>query len=243
VDARRDIRDDVVMTAYARCAALLRDGTPCGRTVAVGSEFCAHHTKLLATTDAETMRRGRTPKPRATRKEMVRVVTESTVDEGMTTTIVANASADPATVRPTFATAAAANVNQLTTSLLEAAGSAVKPVWLTVECAACGERARIEAPIPDVRSRVAAIELLLREGLGRPAIAEEVPSPRLPANAAAVKEMGWDEMQALFAATYVEEIAAAERSGSAAVLRAKLAALSNGERRALQDALDQLQPA
>ena len=46
-----------------------------------------------------------------------------------------------------------------------------------------------------------------------------------------------------FAATYVEEIAAAERSGSAAVLRAKLAALSNGERRALQDALDQLQPA
>jgi hypothetical protein len=33
------------------------------------------------------------------------------------------------------------------------------------------------APIPDVRARVAAIELLLREGLGRPAQAEE-PPPR-----------------------------------------------------------------
>jgi len=131
------------------------------------------------------------------------------------TTVVANANADPATVRPSFAAAAGENVDQLTASLLEAAGSAVKPVWLTVECAACGERARIEAPIPDVRARVAAIELLLREGLGRPATAEEVPSPRLPPNVAAVKEMGWDEMQALFAATYVEELG----SRNAAVAR------------------------
>jgi hypothetical protein len=81
-------------------------------------------------------------------------------------------------------------VEQLTASLLEAAGSAVKPVWLTVECAACGERSRIEAPVPDVRARVAAIELLLREGLGRPATVEEVPAPRMPTNAAAVRELG-----------------------------------------------------
>jgi hypothetical protein len=77
-------------------------------------------------------------------------------------------------------------------------------------------------PIPDVRARVAAIELLLREGLGRPATAEEVPSPRLPASVAAVREMGWDEMQALFATTDVDEIAAAERSGGEAALRTKL---------------------
>jgi hypothetical protein len=231
------------MTAYPRCAALLRDGTACGRTVAAGSEFCVHHTKLLATTDVETMRHGRTPKPRATRKQMLRVVTESAVDDVTTTAIVANASADPAAVRPTFAAAAAENVDQLTASLLEAAGSAVKPVWLTVECAACGERARIEAPIPDVRARVAAIELLLREGLGRPATTEEVPSPRLPASAAAVKEMDWDEMQALFAATYVEELAIAERSGGEAALRSRLASLSEAERQALRHALDELQPA
>jgi hypothetical protein len=57
--------------------------------------------------------------------------------------------ADPATVRPSLAVAAAENVEQLTASLLEAAGSAVKPVWLTVECTACGERSRVEAPVPD----------------------------------------------------------------------------------------------
>jgi hypothetical protein len=44
------------------------------------------------------------------------------------------ASADPATVRPLLAVAAAENVEALKASLLEAAGSAVKPVWLTVEC-------------------------------------------------------------------------------------------------------------
>jgi hypothetical protein len=190
----------VVMAEFPRCAALLRDGTLCGRTVAAASDFCVHHTKLLATTDAETMRQGRTPKPRATKKQTLRVVTEPAIDVMMTTTetdasglattktmarsndhantmtntIAANA--DPTTVRPLFAAAAAENVDQLTAALLEAAGSAVKPVWLTVECATCGERSRIEAPVPDVRARVAAIELLLREGLGRPATADEVPS-------------------------------------------------------------------
>jgi hypothetical protein len=197
MDAKGRFRHNLVMTADPRCAALLRDGTECGRTVAAGSDFCVHHAKLLATVDAETLRRGRTPKPRATKGPTLRVIADVMSDDATTTTVTGNANADPAVVRPSFAAAAAENVDQLTASLLEAAGSAVKPVWLTVECAACGERARIEAPIPDVRARVAAIELLLREGLGRPATAEEVPGPRLPASVAAVKEMGWDEMQTL----------------------------------------------
>jgi hypothetical protein len=54
--------------------------------------------------------------------------------------------------------------------------------------------------------------------------------------------MGWDEMQALFAATYVDEIAAAQRSGGEAALRTKLASLSEAEQRALRLALDELQP-
>jgi hypothetical protein len=83
-----------------------------------------HHTKLLATTDAETMRRGRTPKSRATKKRMLRVVTEPAIDviptttdtaasgdattktmaglndhaNAMTTTVVPNANVDPSTV-------------------------------------------------------------------------------------------------------------------------------------------------
>jgi hypothetical protein len=92
--------------------------------------------------------------------------------------------------------------------------------------------------VPDVRARVAAIELLLREGLGRPATAEEVTSPQLPTNVAAVGEMTWEEMQALFAAIYVDEIAAAQRDGSEALVEAKVAALSEGERRVLREALD-----
>lgn len=230
------IGDDFVVPAFPRCSALLRDGQPCGRTVAEGSEFCVHHTKLLVTVDAETMRRGRTPKPRAIRKQRLHVVAESAVEDSTTAGVGAIENADPATVRPSLAVAAAANVEQLTASLLEAAGSAVKPVWLTVECAACGERSRVEAPVPDVRARVAAIELLLREGLGRPATAE-VHSPRMPSSVTAVKEMSWDELQALFAAIYVDEIAAAQRDGSDALVRAKVAALSEGERRVLREAL------
>jgi hypothetical protein len=125
--------------------------------------------------------------------------------------------------------------------LFEAAGSAVKPVWLTVECTACGERSRIEAPVPDVRARVAAIELLLREGLGRPAAAEEVRAPRMPASMEAVKEMSWAELQALFAATYVDEIAALPRDGSDALVRRKLAALPVEQQRVLRDALNELE--
>jgi hypothetical protein len=50
-------------------------------------------------------------------------------------------------------------------------------------------------------------------------------------------------MQALFAATYVDEIAAVQRSGGEALVRAKLAALTEGERRLLRDALLELDAA
>jgi hypothetical protein len=223
------------MAASPRCAALLRDGGPCGRTVAAGSEFCLHHTKLLATVDAEALRQGRTPK-NVTKTQMLRVVPEPELDEP-TDGAAAVTTADPSTVRPLLAAAAAENVEQLTASLLEAAGSAVRPVWVTVECAGCGERSRVEAPVPDVRARVAAIELLLREGLGRAPQAEEAPAPRLPATVAAVEEMGWEEMKALFAALHVEEIAAVQRHGGKALVREKLAELSGDERHILREAL------
>ena len=167
---------------------------------------------------------------------MLRVVAEATA-EREPETIAGPASADPATVRPSLALAAAENLDALKASLLEAAGSAIKPVWLTVECSGCGERSRVEAPMPDVRSRLAAIEVLLREGLGRAPQAEEAPAPTLPASVAAVKEMGWDEMQALFASLYLDEIAAVQRDGGGAALREKLGVLSEDSRRLLREAL------
>jgi hypothetical protein len=142
----------------------LRDGQACRSTVAAGSEFCVHRAKLLATVDAETMRRRRTAKKRALKETVLHVVPESALETGAAAEAATIAKADPATVRPLLAAAAAENVEQLKASLLEAAGKAVRPVWLTVECSGCGERSRVEAPVPDVRARVAAIELLLREG-------------------------------------------------------------------------------
>jgi hypothetical protein len=39
---------------------------------------------------------------------------------------------------------------------------------LMVECPCCGARSHVEAPVRDLSGRLGAIELLLREGLGRP---------------------------------------------------------------------------
>jgi hypothetical protein len=242
VDGSDAISNHSVMSAFPRCAALLRNGQPCDRTAAEGSEFCVHHTELLTTVDAEKLRQGRTPKNRRSAKQTLRVVSGRAADVGSTADAPL-ANADPATVRPTLAAAAAENLEQLTTSLLEAAGSAVKRVWVTVECDGCGARSQVEAPVPDVRARLAAIELLLREGLGRAPQAEEKPASRLPASVVAVKEMGWDEMQALFASLYVEEIAAVQRDGGERALRSKVALLSEPERQALRRALHELQPA
>ena len=155
MDGGDAISNHSVMSALPRCAALLRNGQPCNRTVAQGSEFCVHHTKLLATVDAETLRSGRMPKTRSAAKQMLHLVSEPRSDAEMTVTATI-ATADPATVRPSLAAAAAENLEQLTTSLLEAAGSAAKPVWITVACNNCGVRSQVEAPVPDVRARLAA---------------------------------------------------------------------------------------
>jgi hypothetical protein len=82
-----------------------------------------------------------------------------------------------------------------------------------------------------------AIETLLAQALGRPGQAEEQPAPRLPTNVAAVKELGGEEMQYLFAATFVDEITAMQREGGEAMLRERVEALSRDERRALREAL------
>jgi hypothetical protein len=240
VDSAGVLRDHFVMPAFPRCGALLRNGKTCGRTVEVGSEFCVHHTRLLETVDAAALRQGRIPKKRGLKTSTLRVVPTNCESTTATTAIT---NPDPATVRPSLAAAAAENIEALKASLLEAAASATKPTWITVECSGCGERSQVEAPVPDVRARVAAIELLLREGLGRPAAAEEVHAPRMPATVAAVNEMSWEEMQAVFAATYVDEIAAVQRSGGAALVREKLLTLTQGERRVLRDALLELDAA
>ena len=63
---------------------------------------------------------------------------------------------------------------------------------------------------------------------------------RLPSTTAAVKDMSWDDMEALFASTCVDEIACAQRDGGHALVRDKLAELTNAERNSIRTALLEL---
>jgi hypothetical protein len=193
-----------------------------------------YHAKLLDSVGAEALRHGRIPKKHILKDATLRLVDEPTTEPDPTTTVVG---ADPASVRPSLARAAAENVEALKDSLLEAAAAATKPVWITVECSGCGERSRIEAPIADTRTRIAAIELLLREGLGRTPQAEEAPRPSMPNTVEQVQAMSWEQMQYVFAACYAEEIGAVLREGGEALLCERLSRLSEDERRLLQQAL------
>ena len=115
----------------ARAHARTREGgSPCGRvTVTPNAPYCAHHTAL-----AEEAAGGA-----GTRKKRrpLRVVGIESAESEQSVSVSGN-DADPATIRPRLARAAAENVEQLQASLLEAAGSAVRPVWITVECEGAG---------------------------------------------------------------------------------------------------------
>jgi hypothetical protein len=138
---------------------------------------------------------------------------EPLVAEVETTLASGNGRTDPAQVRPRLAEAAAASLDDISSALLDAALGATREMWVTTSCSECGKKQRVEVKIPDVRSRVAAIELLLREGLGRPPQAEEAASPRLPRSAEAVETLNWDDMQMIFATHFATEIAAVTENG------------------------------
>lgn len=114
---------------------------------------------------------------------------------------------------------------------------------MTFECSDCGKRKRVEIPVPDVRARVAAIEMLLREGLGRPAQAGETTSPQLPANVDAVAHMSWDDTQHLATLLFVDEIESVLTQGGREAVRERLAEFSDTQRRVLSEALAELAPA
>jgi hypothetical protein len=120
--------------------------------------------------------------------------------------------------------------------LLDAALGATREMWVTTECSGCGKKQRVEVKIPDVRSRVAAIELLLREGLGRPPQAEDATSPRLPRTAEALAKLSWEDMKMIFATHFASEIAAVTTDGDA-LLRERVGALDEDQRQLLRDAL------
>jgi hypothetical protein len=231
VDSLSWMRNHLLM---ASCEALLRSGTACRSAAVTDSAFCSHHASLIEEIGEERVRSGDHSRRRHS------TVTVPLVAEVETATVSGNGLADPAQVRPRLAEAAAASLDDIQAALLDAALGATRETWITTSCAGCGKKQRVEVKIPDVRSRVAAIELLLREGLGRPPQAEETPSPRLPHTAEAVAKLSWDDMQMIFAAHFASEITAVAKDGGDALLRERVAALDEGQRQLLHEALDEV---
>ena len=123
--------------------------------------FCSAHADLVQRIGEGRVRSGDHPRRRTN------TITEPLVVEVETTLASDNGHADPAQVRPRLAEAAAASLDDISTALLDAALGAKREMWVTTACSGCGKKQRVEVKIPDVRSRVAAIELLLRRGLGQ----------------------------------------------------------------------------
>jgi hypothetical protein len=221
-----------------RCSARRRDGQPCGALASSpDAVFCRYHEQLAETHGADAVREGRYPRLRNPQTEIPIVVeTETNGRNG-------NVVASPADVRPALAQAAAESLNDIQQALLDAALGAAREHWATFTCPDCGKKHRAQVNIPDVRSRVAAIELLLREGLGRPAQAEEPHHAALPATPAAVKQMSWSDLQTVFAVEFADTIETVASGDAGSVIRERLASVGAEGRRLLREALDDVEAA
>jgi hypothetical protein len=219
-----------------RCSALRRDGRPCGALASSpDAVFCRHHEQLVEAHGADAVRKGRYPRSRNPQAETRIVVdTENTGRNGSVTM-------SPADVRPALAQAAAASLDEIQQALLDAALGAAREHWATFTCPDCGKKHRAQVNVPDVRSRVAAIELLLREGLGRPAQADEPHHATLPATAAAVKQMSWSDLQDAFAVEFADQIETVASGDAGEVIRERLAGIGSEGRRLLREALDDVE--
>jgi hypothetical protein len=179
----------------------------------------------------DAVRAGRYPRTR-TRRRAAPLEAETGSDYAVN----GSGAVTPAAVRPALAQAAADELGTITAVLMDAATNTTRPVWTTPACPECGTQFRQEVLVPDHKARVAAVEVLLREGLGRPAQAEE-PPPRLPDTVEGIESMSWQDMQYFAATLLVDELMVIKREGGGALLRQRVGALSDGERRVLREAL------
>jgi hypothetical protein len=143
----------------------------------------------------------------------------------------------PQDVRPKLAEAAAEALDEIQRSLLEAAVGSTREHWVTITCPDCNMTSRHVVNLPDVRSRVSAIELLLREGLGRPAQSEQQPGPVLPDDPKKIKRMSWNEMEAVASAMGLDALHTAAEHGSDTLLEQTVEALSPEQRELLRKKL------
>src|SRR5580765_8215783 len=214
-------------------AARRRDGALCGGLAcSPAAVFCRHHERLAEKYGEEAIREGRYPRRRTPRRSGAVDAESEAIQESNGSGVVS-----PAAVRPALAQAAADELGTITAVLMDAATNTTRPVWTTPACPECGAQVRQEVHVPDHKARVAAVEVLLREGLGRPGQAEEPPPPRLPESAAAIASMGWQEMQQFAATLFLDDLVVVQRDGGGALLRERVAELGDEQRRLLREAL------
>jgi hypothetical protein len=218
-----------------RCAALRRDGRACGALAsAPTANYCRYHERLAAELGEDAVRAGRYARRRNPRDE-----TPVTVEETVTSAT-ANGAVTPAEVRPLLAKATADSLDEIRAALLDAAVGATREHWATFTCPDCGKKHRAQVQVPDVRARVGAIELLLREGLGRPAQAEETTPPQLPENADAVDRMSWDDLRHFAVLLCADEIESMVTRGGREAVRERFAEFDDAQRRVLSETLAEL---
>jgi hypothetical protein len=103
--------------AVPRCAALRRDGQPCGALAATPeAEFCRHHERLVELHGEEAVRAGDHPRRRNPRSSEPVMLGEALVPSAE-----GNGLIGPAEVRPALARAAADSLDEIQRSLLDAA--------------------------------------------------------------------------------------------------------------------------
>jgi hypothetical protein len=122
------------------------------------------------------------------------------------------------------------------------ATGANKQLWATITCKHCERVGRYEVIVPDNKIRLDAVQAQLHESFGRPGQAEPQPTPPLPSTVEQVGGLSWEQTVLVFATHFAGEIDAVIDSGGLA-LRERLAGLSSDERRALRDALLELDAA
>jgi hypothetical protein len=215
---------------------LLRSGERC-RSVAVEGDFCAHHAARAS--DVGELRAGSYPPRGRQGSKLVRVVTEPEQNERQKAFAMnSNGTLTPSDVRPHLAEVAAANLSEIERVLIETATGANRQVWITVTCKHCERQGRYEVDVPDNRTRLDAVEKLLQQGLGRAREAEESRVPRLPETEEAIEQMPWSDQTRLMNVLCAEQVAAVADDGGAALMRERVAELTEDGRQLLRDALD-----
>lgn len=232
-----------------RCPARRRDGRICGALAATPeAQFCARHEQLIKQLGESAVLEGRYPKRRAvvvqqaepnrqTPKGHAQLPLDAKTKPARWQDTEGKP-ADPGSIRPRLAAVAAANQDGISQALLDAALGATREHWVTHTCLDCGKKQRLQVQVPDVRSRVAAIEVWLREGLGRTREAEQPTPPQVPTTTRAAKSMTWEDMQYLATTLFVDEFETLAHEGGEALVRERISKLSDRDRCVLRQALD-----